>query len=125
MDSESYLVGNLVLDSEGYSHFTYVPINNPAFANVTSFAYVHLMYASWNGTAWRTSTVDANMGNYGCGSLVLDSNDNPHISYFNGGIKYATGNGSAWSIQTVDSTNTIFGNQEGSLALDRSAATHT
>ena len=51
VDSESYLVGNLVLDSEGYSHFTYVPINNPAFANVTSFAYVHLMYASWNGTA--------------------------------------------------------------------------
>ena len=35
-------------------------------------------------------------------SLKLDSNDNPHISYYGSGLSYAKWNGSIWNIETVD-----------------------
>jgi hypothetical protein len=43
-------------------------------------------------------------------SLVLGSNGNPHISYYdytNGDLKYAYWTGSSWSITTVDSADDV------------------
>jgi hypothetical protein len=56
-------------------------------------------------TIWVIQTVDApgNVGQYT--SLALDSNDDPHISYYanlNGDLKYTHWDGSGWSLQTVD-----------------------
>jgi hypothetical protein len=66
----------------------------------------HLYYAHFAGGAWQLQTVD---GAYGVGkyaSLALDSNNRPHISYYdtlNGALKYATYDGSNWQIRTIES----------------------
>jgi hypothetical protein len=56
-------------------------------------------------STWNIQTVIGQQ----CDSMVLDSNGNPHIVYYdsdylNGGLKYAAWNGSKWNIQKVLST---------------------
>jgi hypothetical protein len=72
-----------------------------------------------------TQIVDSsgNVGSYN--SLVLDSNNNPHISYHdttNRALKYAKWSGSSWVIQTVDSTGNV--GYQSSLALDSHGNPH-
>ena len=60
-------------------------------------------------------------------SLALDSNDNPHISYYdydfsNGDLKYAISDGSSWVAVTVDSTGYV--GSYSSLALDSNDNPH-
>ena len=55
-------------------------------------------------------TVDSIGGVGGYTSITLDSNNHPHISYYdysNGDLKYAEWTGSDWDIQTVDSNGNI------------------
>jgi hypothetical protein len=51
--------------------------------------------------------VDNNGAQVGMGtSIAVDSDDNPHISYFdetNDKIKYARWNGTSWQNETIDS----------------------
>ena len=54
---------------------------------------------------WSIETVDSVGGVVRDTSIALDSNNNPHISYYddtNGDLKYAKWTGSAWSKTTVD-----------------------
>ena len=63
-----------------------------------------MKYARWTGTAWTISTIDSTGTSGYCGSLVVDFQNKPHISYCsNDSLKYATWTGSSWDIQTVDS----------------------
>jgi hypothetical protein len=90
---------SIALDSKGHPHI--------AYANV-KYESSSLRYASWDGKAWKTETLD------GIGkplpvysvSLLIDRNDNPHIVYTDVGgrrLKYATRNaGGPWSIQAID-----------------------
>ncbi len=41
-----------------------------------------LMYSTWNGSAWNPQMIHSTGYRPDAGSLVLDSNDKPHISYF-------------------------------------------
>lgn len=72
-----------------------------------------LKYARWDGASWSIETVD---GKYGgpagnWNSIVLDGNDNPHISYRKGwdvsagGLIYARWTGTEWIKELVDRTN--------------------
>ena len=57
-------------------------------------------------------------------SIVLDSDDNPHISYYdatNHDLKYANYDGS-WHVETIDSLNWI--GEYTSLALDSNDNPH-
>ncbi|MFQ6060222.1 MAG: fibronectin type III domain-containing protein [Thermoplasmata archaeon] len=75
--------------------------------------------------SWNIHTVDSvgNVGEYT--SIAVDSEGNPHISYWdrdNWALKYACWNGSAWNITTVDSSS-----QTGlysSIALDSNDRPH-
>ena len=59
-----------------------------------------------NGSGWNIYTVVFTGPGDQQYSLALDSNDNPHVSYFEVGyniLKYAKWDGSSWNIETVDS----------------------
>jgi hypothetical protein len=97
---------SLVLDSASNPHISYL-------------ADTGLKYANWTGLTWNIQTIDQN-GKSSC--LALDSNGNPHVSYYDSNLKYASWNGSTWSIQTVDS-NGITGSCN-SLVMDSSDNPH-
>jgi hypothetical protein len=82
------------------------------------------MYASWTSSNWDIQAVNVDPADTlnGFSSLVLDSNDNPHISYTDFSskkLKYASNIGSGWKSQTIDS-----GTASTSLALDSSGKPH-
>jgi len=75
---------------------------------------------------WHIETVDSE-GTVGRDtSLALDSDDHPHISYYdsyyNNDLKYAHWTESAWQIETVDSEGRV--GEDTSLALDSSGYPH-
>jgi len=96
------LAPSLALDSSNNPHIAY-PFRVGSSDTV-------LKYAKWTGSKWDITTVDPGDPNLnrhgGRASLVLDTNDNPHISYDDctkGSLKYAKWTGSKWDIETVDS----------------------
>lgn len=75
--------------------------------------------------SWSFETVGSGMGVYGSNSLALDSNDNPHISFYDGStedLKYTYWSGSRWYIETVDSEGSV--GRDNSLALDSNGRPH-
>lgn len=86
-------------------------------------AAMELIYASYDGSSWNTSTVTSigNLENAGSAiSLKLDSNDNPKIAYYDGtdnSLKYISHNGSSWGTAvTVDNSADV--GRYPSLQLD-------
>jgi hypothetical protein len=105
---ETGLYSSIATDSHGYPHIAYYDSTRTA-----------LMYAYWTGSGWHIETVDnsdwggtSKSGEY-C-SLALDSQDQPHISYYVwsvydgypshhwGRLRYATKGESGWEMVDVD-----------------------
>jgi hypothetical protein len=89
---------SLVLDCNEYPHISYA-------SRIDCTGDPVLKYVYWNGTYWDKEVVDSEADGWGGTSLALDSNEYPHISYYdinNKNLKYARWTGSAWDIQTVD-----------------------
>jgi hypothetical protein len=83
---------SLRVDGEGHAHIV--------------FGGDQLNYTWYNGKEWNHTVVDnaPKVGQYA--AVALDSDENPHISYYdetNGSLKYAYRNGTQWVIQTIDS----------------------
>lgn len=104
---------SLALDSHDLPHISYYDeiYQDPLDGD--------LKYARWVGSNWSIETVDSD-GNVGLdNSIALDSNDHPHIAYFddaNDDLKYAWWNGSAWNNETVDSAGLV--GKYTSIAID-------
>ncbi len=99
-------LGDMALDSSGYPHFTYLEgLSNGALA-----------YASLNGTIWTTQSL-VNLTAYSYSYLVLDSHNNPYVTYIGqtGGLMYARWNGTAWDILPVNQSNAT---TAASIAID-------
>jgi hypothetical protein len=111
---------SIVLDGEGNPYISYTSVIGSS----------DLKCARRTGSTWSIEIVDQFGGGYS--SIDLDSNDDPHISYFDrnyyypgfGGndLKYAKWDGSAWSTQTVDSAGDV--GLDTSIALDINDESH-
>jgi hypothetical protein len=126
-----------ILDSGGdYSSIVVDSNDNP---HIAYYGRMSLHYASWDGTKWNIETVEsggkkAPDGSYNATgwwvSLKLDSNDNPHISYYrptsfesSGEVKYASWDGTSWIIQDVEPIGSDY-YIHTSLALDSKGNPH-
>jgi hypothetical protein len=127
-----------ILDSGGdYNSIAVDSKDNP---HIAYYGRMSLHYASWDGAKWNFETVESGgtqepdssytaTGTWV--SLKLDSNDNPHISYYDptnywksGEVKYASWNGASWVIQDV--APVLYGDYyiHTSLALDSKGNPH-
>ena len=107
VDPEGFWTPSIAVDSAGRPHIAYFAETN------------ELRYASWTGSSWQFEKVDSwsIMGEKA--SLALDSNDNPHIAYYDWDardLKYAYKNDSTWIIEVVDEDGDVGRNP--SLAID-------
>lgn len=135
----------LVLDSHDNPHIAYqnIGVYGSASLNQTVWAGTgygtigvsiqssSVKYASWIESEWIIVTVDSNLAGYGL-SFALDSNDNPHLTYYSythytdhgpmGPLNYASCEGSSWTTEQVDN---IAGPPEAtSLSLDSTNRPH-
>ncbi len=100
---------SLALDHSGLPHISYWRNNYGQTGG--------LIYASWSGSAWTQQIIEEDTDTGRDNSLAFDSQDKPHISYFddwNGLVRYASWSGTAWTTETVFGSN---------LAMDRNNAT--
>jgi len=90
---------SIAVDSQGYQHISYIKYIQPS-------EYANLKYAKWTGYTWDIQFVDttANVGYFN--SIAVDSNDIPHISYFDltdYDLKFAEKTGTTtWFREKVD-----------------------
>jgi hypothetical protein len=106
---------DIVIDSSGYPHISYVSGDD-------------IKYAKWTGSDWFTQIVDSTKtirkANMDRTSIVLDSNDRPHITYCSRtahkAVKYACWTGTDWSVHVVDTAYT----ESPCLALDNNDHPH-
>jgi hypothetical protein len=96
---------SIVLDSDDRPHISYSHINN----NNSSSKI--LKYAYFENINWEIETVDdsKNVGEYS--SIALDSNDDPHISYYDANyndLRYTFRNNNGWKYpRIVDSVGDV------------------
>lgn len=111
---------SLALDSQDYPHISYIDYTNNA-----------LKYAAWNGTKWNIETVDSvgtlTWNTDWTTSISLDSNNYPHISYYNCNLQsvmYAHWDGTQWIITPGQYTSFGHDGRYSSIALDSSGKAH-
>ena len=98
-DTGSGKFNSMNSNSKGYPEIAYA---NVEYGNNN----VSLRYARWNGQSWDTETLERNGTSKWSVSMVLDSNDVPHIAYTDVAkhlVKYVTRQKGKWEFQTVDS----------------------
>ena len=113
--NQSVQLGNIVLDSLGNPHFTYVVEQT-----------YELMYARWDGSDWviqKLSNVWDGF-NLRCSRIALDSKDNPHITFVGllFTVFYARWTGSEWRFQ--DAARPLFVKFAVPLVLDSRGNPH-
>jgi chitodextrinase len=112
---------SLALDSFDRPHISYYEDTG---------SYIAVNYAQWDGSSWQIETVDtldAWPYAYSSASLVLDSNNRPHIGYVDriGSIfliQYAQWTGTEWSIESILANNDYL--DLHALALDANDYLH-
>jgi len=109
-------LGNMVLDADGYPHFSYVDAETNS-----------LVYEYWNGVEWIGQTVTpASKYSVRGNVLTLDSEANPHVAYWDHSARnltYARLTWSGWEIQNVATLIEIIG-YTLSLELDSEGNPH-
>jgi hypothetical protein len=118
---------DLALDNQNWPHISYI---DRAEGDNVPYGHGDLKYAYWNGSSWVTQTVETLTGVGSHTSLALDSNSQPHITYYDNvfsdyTFNYVTWNGSSWVIEVIVSGSPdyiLF--ETNSLALDSNDQPH-
>ncbi len=114
VDDVCPLESAIAVDSYDYAHVTYTVYTDGIYDPYQA----RVKYACYNGTSWTTEVLDEN-GFWS--SIAIDSQDSPHVTYFNGsGLQYAFFDGSTWTKETVDGT-CLNGLSRPFIALDNNA----
>ena len=110
---------SIAVDSSDYSHISYVG---------EDASRRELRHARWTGSGWKKDTVTPAGLHPAYNSMILDSNDNPHISFYDGrsgdrggGLRYAKWDGIAWNVELVDQStpgSSLLVGGWSSIALD-------
>jgi hypothetical protein len=125
-DTESSDVGlytSLEMDSNNKPHISYFDSANGdlKYAKCTRESDC-MVYNNWDREAAHQDT-SASVGYYT--SIAVDSNGNPHISYYddtNGDLKYAWSTGCMWCIEIVDHVGDV--GKYSSIAVDSNDDPH-
>jgi len=97
---DDLFVSDLDMDSGNYPHIFYR----------TRIGVAFIIYSYKDGSGWHTETVDISGSTADYLSIALDSNDRPHVSYYdnaNKDLKYAYRDGTGWHLETVDSAGDV------------------
>ena len=94
---------HLKLDSQGIPHIVYQSTDDGFSVN---YAKLNVSASTPWQNVWDLQEIETGISYFGSWiSLDLDSQDNPHISYYGGdgsnGLHYATYNGTDWNIEEV------------------------
>ena len=122
VDSEGWVgkYTSIALDSRGWPHISYYDATNK------DLKYAYKFFNPLRQRfEWHIETVDSEGYVGAFTSIALDSNNNPHISYYddsNDNLKYAYYDGSGWHIETVDSEGDV--GSYTSIALDSRGYPH-
>ncbi len=111
------LYASLALDSQGRPRIAYT-----CETRVTPLER-RLKYAAWNGTGWAIDLLGTNMSDP---SLAMDSQDRPHLSYFNASglqLKHAYNDGLRWNIEIAD-TGANLSSKGTSITVDSLGGVH-
>jgi|WetSurMetagenome_2_1015567.scaffolds.fasta_scaffold56066_1 hypothetical protein len=107
---------SIAVDSHNNPHLVYAAISPSS----------QLEYAKWTGSSWNTQTIDSTGDfSFASCSIALDSNDIPHVAYYDYStrdLKYATLVGSTWTIQVVESEGDV--GSFCSIAVDKGGNVH-
>lgn len=127
-----WLIQNI--DTEGYAYSYNVRWLAAGKNGSLHAAYEHyngsyssdLKYAKWNGVTWISEAVTGatNLSWIYDISIVVDSNDNPHIAYYDGNsgdYKYINNTGTGWSSPSVMPGSS----SSAGLAIDGGNTIHT
>jgi hypothetical protein len=104
--------GSIAIDSK----------NHPYIAYFTRYDY-YLRCAHFDGSKWNIDIIDTNA--LGAGSsrwIAVDSNDRPHVSYYNNGLVYAYFDGDKWNKEIIDSEGNS--GKFSSIFLDKNDKPH-
>jgi len=126
--SSSYdgLQTSIALDSKNYPHICYYENNGEAY-NLSPWEG-HLKYAYYDGSSWSIESVNSSgEGGLAC-TIVLDHDDNPHISYWSNydnttpeyaDLMYAYKGNSGWQISIIEAdANSMGVYSESAMVVD-------
>ena len=116
VDSNGWVGGHtsIAIDSNNHPHISYHKLGEED--NIDE----QLKYAYNDGNVWHNETVDSRDDVGWHTSIAIDSNDKPHISYYdatNHDLKYSYLDGAEWYNETVDSQGDV--GTYSSIVLDQ------
>ncbi|UCG69452.1 MAG: PKD domain-containing protein [Thermoplasmata archaeon] len=117
--------GGFDLDSSDHPHLAYFQRYHNQEHNYWTF---ELKYMKWDGNQWHSEIVDHDVKSV-ISSMVLDKNNNPHISYYEEDvyhkrIKYANLIDGNWKIDSVDKFDNGYFDLSNSIDIDSMIVPH-
>src|SRR5215216_4487861 len=124
----------ITLDSSGdVGRYSSIAMGSNCSVHISYYDATHgnLKYAKGVAGLWSTETIDF-CNYFGCffdvgrySSIAIDSNNNPHISYYDatlGDLMYAKKSGGVWTYETVHFTGDV--GLDTSIAIDSNNVPH-